>query len=191
MPSEVLDMTDKFMNDPIKVLVKKDELTLDGIRQFFVCVQREDWKLDTLCDLYETVSITQSIIYVNTRNKVDQLYAAMTERDFMVSSLHGEMTQKERDGVMREFRSGTTRVLITTDLLARGIDVQSLSVVINFDLPTNRENYIHRIGRGGRFGRKGVAINFVTTEELAGLKALEEYYETTIEEMPSNVAELI
>lgn len=147
-------MTDKFMNDPIKVLVKKDELTLDGIRQFFVCVQREDWKLDTLCDLYETVSITQSIIYVNTRNKVDQLYAAMTERDFMVSSLHGEMTQKERDGVMREFRSGTTRVLITTDLLARGIDVQSLSVVINFDLPTNRENYIHRIGRGGRFGRK-------------------------------------
>ncbi|KAJ8901389.1 hypothetical protein NDN08_007235 [Rhodosorus marinus] len=191
MPSEVLDMTDKFMNDPIKVLVKKDELTLDGIRQFFVCVQREDWKLDTLCDLYETVSITQSIIYVNTRNKVDQLYAAMTERDFMVSSLHGEMTQKERDGVMREFRSGTTRVLITTDLLARGIDVQSLSVVINFDLPTNRENYIHRIGRGGRFGRKGVAINFVTTEELAGLKALEEYYETTIEEMPANVAELI
>jgi len=191
MPSDVLDMTDKFMNKPVKVLVKKDELTLDGIRQFFICVQREEWKLDTLCDLYETVSITQSIIYVNTRSKVEQLHTAMTERDFMASAVHGEMTQKERDGVMKEFRSGTTRVLITTDLLARGIDVQALSVVINFDLPTSRENYIHRIGRGGRFGRKGIAINFVTSEELQTLKTLEEYYETSIEEMPANIAELM
>ncbi len=90
----------------------------------------------------------------------------MSERDFTVSSLHGDMEQKERDNIMREFRTGSSRVLITTDLLARGIDVQQVSLVINYDLPTNRENYIHRIGRGGRFGRKGVAINFVADQDV-------------------------
>ncbi|CAG0913034.1 unnamed protein product [Notodromas monacha] len=92
---------------------------------------------------------------------------------------------------MREFRSGSSRVLITTDLLARGIDVQQVSLVINYDLPTQRENYIHRIGRGGRFGRKGVAINFVVEEDQRTLKDLEQFYNTQIDEMPMNVADLI
>jgi len=105
--------------------------------------------------------------------------------------MHGDMDQKERDVIMREFRSGSSRVLITTDLLARGIDVQQVSLVINYDLPTNRENYIHRIGRGGRFGRKGVAINFVTSEDTRILQDIEEHYRTNIEEMPMNVADLI
>ena len=129
---------------------------MQGIRQFYIAVENDEWKLDTLCDLYETLTITQAIIYTNTRRKVEWLTEKMGERDFTVSSLHGDMEQKERDGIMREFRTGSSRVLITTDLLARGIDVQQVSLVINYDLPTNRENYIHRIGRGGRFGRKGV-----------------------------------
>ncbi|XP_057272226.1 eukaryotic initiation factor 4A-I-like [Pezoporus wallicus] len=104
---------------------------------------------------------------------------------------HGDMDQKERDVIMREFRSGSSRVLITTDLLARGIDVQQVSLVINYDLPTNRENYIHRIGRGGRFGRKGVAINLVTDEDRRALRDIEAFYNTAIEEMPLNVADLI
>ena len=103
---------------------------------------------------------------------MDWLTEKMHQRDFTVSAMHGDMDQKERDVIMREFRSGSSRVLITTDLLARGIDVQQVSLVINYDLPTNRENYIHRIGRGGRFGRKGVAINFVTDEDKRALQVM-------------------
>lgn len=144
MPAEVLDVTNRFMRNPVKILVKKEELTLEGIRQFYVQVGKEDWKLDTLCDLYETLTIAQAVIFCNTRRKVDWLTDNMSKRDFVVSSMHGDMEQKERDVIMREFRSGSSRILITTDLLARGIDVQQVSLVINYDLPSNRENYIHR-----------------------------------------------
>jgi len=191
MPAEVLEVTKKFMRDPVRILVKKEELTLEGIRQFYISVEREEWKLDTLCDLYETLTITQAVIFCNTRRKVDWLTEKMHQRDFTVSAMHGDMDQKERDVIMREFRSGSSRVLITTDLLARGIDVQQVSLVINYDLPTNRENYIHRIGRGGRFGRKGVAINFVTDEDKRALQDIEKFYNTQIDEMPMNVADLI
>ncbi|UJR23743.1 hypothetical protein I4U23_026720 [Adineta vaga] len=191
MPSDVLEVTTKFMNDPIKILVKKEELTLEGIRQFYVTVEREEWKLDTLCDLYETLTITQAVIFCNTRRKVDWLTEKMRGRDFTVSAMHGDMDQKERDVIMKEFRTGSSRVLITTDLLARGIDVQQVSLVINYDLPNNRENYIHRIGRGGRFGRKGVAINFVTDDDRRTLRDIEQFYNTQIQEMPMNVADLI
>jgi len=115
----------------------------------------------------------------------------MRSRDFTVSAMHGDMDQKERDVIMKEFRTGSSRVLITTDLLARGIDVQQVSLVINYDLPNNRENYIHRIGRGGRFGRKGVAINFVTDDDRRTLRDIEQFYNTQIQEMPMNVADLI
>jgi len=191
MPAEVLEVTTRFMREPVRILVKKEELTLEGIRQFYVSVEREEWKLDTLCDLYETLTITQAVIFCNTRRKVDWLTEKMHQRDFTVSAMHGDMDQKERDVIMREFRSGSSRVLITTDLLARGIDVQQVSLVINYDLPTNRENYIHRIGRGGRFGRKGVAINFVTDEDKRTLNDIEKFYNTRIDEMPMNVADLI
>jgi translation initiation factor 4A len=191
MPLDVLEVTQRFMRDPVRILVKKDELTLEGIKQFYIAVEREEWKLDTLCDLYETLTITQAIIYCNTRRKVDWLQEHMQQRDFTVSCMHGDMDQRERDIIMREFRSGSSRVLITTDLLARGIDVQQVSLVINFDLPTNRENYIHRIGRSGRFGRKGVAINFLTEGDVRYLRDIEQFYNTQIEEMPMNVADLI
>ncbi|XP_034020831.1 eukaryotic initiation factor 4A-I [Thalassophryne amazonica] len=191
MPTDVLEVTKKFMREPVRILVKKEELTLEGIRQFYINVEKEEWKLDTLCDLYETLTITQAVIFINTRRKVDWLTEKMHARDFTVSALHGDMDQKERDLIMREFRSGSSRVLITTDLLARGIDVQQVSLVINYDLPTNRENYIHRIGRGGRFGRKGVAINMVTEDDKRTLRDIETFYNTTVEEMPMNVADLI
>merc|ERR1712010_295167 len=144
MPDEVLEMTGKFMNDPKRILVKRDWLT-------------------------------------------EQLHS----RDFTVSALHGDMDQRERELIMKEFRSGSSRVLITTDLLARGIDVQQVSLVINYDLPKDRENYIHRIGRSGRFGRKGVAINFITGDDVRQMRDIEQFYNTQIEEMPMNVADLI
>merc|ERR1711920_930026 len=188
---KALDITRKFMNEPVHILVIKDELTLAGIKQFYVDVEKEEWKLQTLTDLYENLTITQSVIFANSRRKVDWLSEKMRSKDFTVSSTHGEMNQNTRDIIMREFRSGSSRVLITTDLLARGIDVQQVSLVINYDLPTNRENYIHRIGRGGRFGRKGVAINFVTDDDIVYLRDIEQFYNTPIGEMPMNVADLI
>ncbi|XP_011781888.1 PREDICTED: eukaryotic initiation factor 4A-II-like [Colobus angolensis palliatus] len=164
MPTDALEVTKKFMRDPIRILVKKEELTLEGIKQFYINVEREEWKLDTLCDLYETLTITQAVIFLNTRRKVDWLTEKMHARDFTVSALHGDMDQKERDVIMREFRSGSSRVLITTDLWARGIDVQQV---------------------------KGVAINFVTEEDKRILRDIETFYNTTVEEMPMNVADLI
>jgi len=191
LPNEVLEMTAKFMTDPMRVLVKRDELTLEGIRQFFVAVEREEWKFDTLCDLYDTLTITQAVIFCNTKRKVDWLTEKMRQNNFTVSSMHGDMPQKEREAIMVEFRSGSTRVLITTDVWARGLDVQQVSLVINYDLPNNRELYIHRIGRSGRYGRKGVAINFVKNDDIRILRDIEQYYSTQIDEMPMNVADLI
>merc|ERR1712141_328195 len=185
-------MGQAFMDNPAIILVKKEALTLEGIKQYYVNVDREEYKLECLFDLYETLSITQAVIFCNTRRKVDMLCDKMGAKNFTVSPLHGDMDQKEREVIMREFRSGSSRVLATTDLLARGIDVQQVSLVINFELPINRENYIHRIGRGGRFGRKGVAINLIAGDQDARmLDDIQKFYNTAVNEMPENVAELI
>merc|ERR1719159_1292270 len=191
MPPAILDLTDKFMRNPVRILVKKDQLTLEGIQQFYVAIDKEEWKLETLCDLFEVLTISQSIIYCNSRRKADDLEKQMTRRDFTVSVMHAELDQEERSLVMRQFQSGSSRVLISTDLLARGIDVQQVSLVINYDLPQNVENYLHRIGRSGRFGRKGVAINFVTNSDVRAMKDIERYYHTQIEEMPMDIADMI
>ena len=191
VPTDILEITEKFVENPTQILIKKEELTLAGIKQFYIAIEEEKWKLDTLCDLYETLTINQSIIYCNTKHKVDWLSNEMTKKDFTVAYIHGDMDQKERDHIMKEFRAGVNRVLITTDLLARGIDIQQISLVINFDIPTNRENYIHRIGRSGRFGRKGVAVNFVTKHDIGAMKEIETFYCTEINEMPMNIADMI
>lgn len=191
MPHDILEMTSKFMTDPVRILVKRDELTLEGIKQFFVAVEREEWKFETLCDLYDTLTITQSVIFCNTRRKAEWLAEKMRKNNFTVTVMHGDMVQREREEIMKNFRSSESRVLITTDLLARGIDVQEVSMVINYDLPNNRELYIHRIGRSGRFGRKGVAINFVKNEDIRILRDIEQYYSTQIDEMPMNVSDLV
>jgi len=183
LPPDVLELTTKFMTDPIRILVKRDELTLEGLKQYFIAVEKEEWKFDTLCDLYDTLTITQAVIFCNTKRKVDWLTEKMREANFTVSSMHGDMPQKERDAIMQDFRQGISRVLLTTDIWARGIDVQQVSLVINYDLPVNRENYIHRIGRSGRFGRKGVAINFVTSGDVQLLRDIEQYYSTQIDEV--------
>nr|GEZ90005.1 eukaryotic initiation factor 4A-3 [Tanacetum cinerariifolium] len=162
-----------------------------GIKQFFVAVERENWKFNTLCDLYDTLTITQAVIFCNTKRKVDWLTEKMLENNFIVSAMHGDMPQKERDAIIEEFKSGSTRILITTDVWARGLDVQQVSLVINYDLPNNRELYIHRIGRSGRFGRNGVAINFMKIDDIKILRDIEQYYGTQIDEMPMNVADLI
>lgn len=191
LPLDVMEVAQRFMRDPMQILLKQEELTLEGIKQFYIAVAEEKWKLEVLCDLYATLTIGQAIIYCNTCHKVDWLQDELQNLDFTVSCLHGDMDQRERNIVMREFRSGSSRVLIATDLLARGIDVQQVSLVINFDLPRNRENYIHRIGRSGRFGRKGVAINFVADSDVRYLRDIEQFYTTQIMEMPQNIVDLL
>jgi len=191
LPHDVLEMTSKFMTDPIRILVKRDELTLEEIKQFFVAVGKEKWKFETLCDLYESLTITQAVIFCNLKRKVDWLAAEMRKVHFTVVSMHGGMPQEERDEIMRQFRAGDARVLITTDIWSRGIDVSQVSLVINYDLPSNREAYIHRIGRSGRFGRKGVAINFVKNKDIRILRDIEQFYSTQIDEMPMNLSELV
>jgi translation initiation factor 4A len=187
MPDDVLELTKKFMRNPTRILVKRESLTLEGIKQFYVAVE-EDHKLETLMDLYESVSIAQSVIFANTRRKVDYIKDQLNKHNHTVSYMHAEMQRGEREKVMYAFRAGSSRVLVTTDLAVRGFDVLHVDMVINYDLPENKESYLHRIGRGGRYGRKGVAINFVSQRDVELLRELEKHYHTQIEELPMDFA---
>lgn len=191
MPTEVLEISEKFMRNPIQILITKENLTLEGIKQFFISIDKDEYKFETLKDLYKTLSITQCVIFVNSKKRVDILASQLNKDGFTVCSIHGDMEPDQRSQIMKEFRNGKSRILLSTDLLARGIDVHHVSLVINYDLPKLRENYIHRIGRSGRYGRKGVAINFVTNVDMKDMKDLEKFYNTTIEEMPQNIADLL
>lgn len=184
-------MESKDRLPPLEILVKSEELTLDGIAQFFVSVEKQSWKSGVIQDLYEMASIQQCIIYCNTKERTIALAKFLSDEGFTTAFIHGDMTQDERNSCMKDFRDGKCRVLISTDLLARGIDVQTVSIVINFDIPTDIASYIHRIGRSGRFGRKGVAINLVTPDDVVHLRAIEKYYDTIIKEMPANISDFI
>lgn len=190
MPIDILKLTKHFMREPAKILVKNEDLTLEGIKQYYIPIEKEEWKMDVLLDLYGNLDINQALIYCNTKKRVIELAEKMKEHDFGVSIMHGEMDQMTRDMIMKEFRTGSTRVLITTDLLARGIDVQQVGLVINYELPQKKENYIHRIGRAGRYGRKGTAINFVSPNDARFIKEIQEHFNTQIEEMPQDLNEL-
>jgi len=191
MPEEVLELTNDFMNSPFKLLVQKSEVSLDCIKQFYVAVHEEKWKFDTLCDIYDSVTVTQAVIFCNNKKKVDWLAQKMRQANFPIAAIHGDMPQKERDSIIEDFRVGRSRQLIATDLIGRGLDIQQVSLVVNYDVPSSREFYIHRIGRSGRFGRKGVAINFVKNDEAGLLREIERHYGTEIKEMPGNFADLI
>jgi ATP-dependent RNA helicase len=186
VPGEVLELTKQFMTDPIRILIPRDEIAADGIKQFFISVEKEEWKYDTLCDLYDTMMIAHAVIFCNTRKKVEWLASKLTAHNYSVSAMHGDMQQNERDEIMRHFRDGKSRILISTDLWSRGIDVQQVSLVLNFDVPTARENYIHRIGRCGRFGRAGVAVTFVKQNEMSMIRDIEQFYGLNISEMPQS-----
>lgn len=190
MPKEILEITKDFMRDPARILVKKENLTLEGIRQYYVAIPEEKHKFEVLSNIYKNLEIQQALIYCNSKRRVEMLTSDMRKNDFTVSAIHGEMKQDERSKIMKEFRTGSSRVLITTDLLARGIDVQQVSLVMNYELPKNKESYLHRIGRSGRFGRKGTAINFITPSDAAFLKELQDYYQTEISALPQDLSQI-
>ena len=190
MPNEVLEFAEKLLNNPIRILVPPEEVTLDGIKQYYIPLDREEWKYEVLCDLYQQLNINQAMIYCNKRQRAEWLAEKMGQQGFPLTYIHGEMDVEERRRRMKDFRTGSIRVLISTDLLARGIDVQQVSLVINYELPMQRENYVHRIGRSGRFGRKGVAINLLTKDETSLMKEIESHYATQCVPLPEDLAGL-
>jgi translation initiation factor 4A len=191
MPDEVREVAAKILQSPVKILLPPEKVTLEGIKQYYVELKEESWKFDCLCDLYTQLNINQALIYCNERKNVELLHKRLQENKYEVGFIHGEMDQKERKEMIRQFRAGEVRVLVSSDLLARGLDVQQVSLVIQYELPLVRENYIHRIGRSGRFGRKGVAINLVTPSERNELNEIEKHYATEIRVLPDNIGSLM
>ena len=191
MPDELSMLTSKFMRNPIKILEKRELLTLQGIAQFYIALENDEHKYSTLKDLFGTLTISQAIIYCNSIKRVNDLYDAMLHDKFPVARTHSGLDEGERKKVYEDFKSGTARVLLSTDLFSRGIDVQQVSIVINFDIPKNVATYLHRIGRSGRWGRKGAGINFVTRRDMSRIKEIERYYNTEIQELPENYTQII
>jgi translation initiation factor 4A len=189
LPRSIVELTDMFMKNPVSIRVKHEELTLEGIRQYYVDVVKEINKLDTFLELYQKISVGQSIVYVNTKRKADWLKDKLEENNFTISVIHSDLEAQERKDIMKQYRNGKTRILISTNLLSRGIDIQQVSVVINYDLPNDKESYLHRIGRSGRYGRKGTAINFTTDRDNWKIGELERFYETQIESLPQTIVD--
>ena len=191
MHDELDILTSKFMRNPIKILEKKELLTLQGIAQYYIALDNDEHKYITLKDLFSSLVISQAIIYCNSIKRVNDLAEAMKHDSFPVAKIHSGMEESERKKVFETFKQGANRVLIATDLFARGIDVQQVSIVINFDVPKNFHTYLHRIGRSGRWGRKGASINFITRRDVGKIKEIEQYYDTQISELPSNYIEIL
>jgi translation initiation factor 4A len=184
MPTELHGLTEKFMRDPIKILVKSEMLSLEGIAQYYVALEDDSNKYCTLKDLYGKISMSQCIIYCNSVKKVADLHEAMVADGYPACCIHSNMDKDERVESYNNFKTGKNRVLISSNVTARGIDIQQVSTVINFDIPRDVYTYLHRIGRSGRWGRKGVGINFVTKRDFRKIKEIESYYHTTIKELP-------
>jgi len=187
LPNNIFQITTKFMKNPVNISVKAENLTLEGINQYFIAINDDREKYITLKDLYQHISVSQCIIYCNSIKRVIDLYEAMKEDGFPVCCIHSNMDKVERDNSFKNFRVGESRVMISSNVTARGIDIQQVSIVINFDLPKCVHNYLHRIGRSGRWGRKGVGINFITRRDVQKIKEIETHYACEIKEMPSEI----
>ena len=191
MPEQVIEVANKILNDPVRILIPPDSVRLDGIQQFYINLDREDHKFECICDLYKNLNISQAVIFCNKRQKAEVLAEKMSAQGYPVTCLHGELEKPERTRRMKQFIAGQTRVMIATDIIARGIDVQQISLVINYELPTNRENYVHRIGRAGRYGRKGTTINLLLPEEEGMMTDICEHYSMKVANLPEDISKLL
>jgi superfamily II DNA/RNA helicase len=189
MPDELNSLTSKFMRNPVNILVNADKLSLEGIKQYYVGLESDHDKYETLKDIYSAISVNQCIIYCNNVKRVHHLYEAMNQDNFPVCQIHSAMDKLERIKNYNDFKTGKYRVLISSDVTSRGIDIQQVSTVINFDVPHNVHTYLHRIGRSGRWGRKGIAINFVTPRDMIDLKNIENHYKIKVDELIDNWTE--
>ncbi|KAI1007523.1 ATP-dependent RNA helicase [Podosphaera aphanis] len=184
-PITVKDFSDKNMNDPYEINLM-DELTLRGITQYYAFVEERE-KVHCLNTLFSKLQINQSIIFCNSTNRVELLAKKITELGYSCFYSHARMLQNNRNRVFHDFRNGVCRNLVCSDLLTRGIDIQAVNVVINFDFPKNAETYLHRIGRSGRFGHLGLAINLINWEDRFNLYNIERDLGTEIQPIPSSI----
>ena len=187
MPNEMFQVTEKFMRNPVTISVKAEQLTLEGIKQYYVALDNDHHKYDTLKDIFNRMTYSQCIIYCNSVLRVQDLYNGMLRDNFPVCCIHSNMDKHERNMALKEFRTGSSRVLISSNVTARGIDIQQVNLVINFDIPKNVHTYLHRIGRSGRWGRKGTGINFVTRRDMYQLRSIQDFYHCQIDEMTENI----
>ena len=183
MPKPILDITRKYQHDAVTIKVVKKELTVANIDQYYYDVKRRD-KVEVLCRLLDYHNPKLSLVFCNTKKMVDELAGELTGRGYSAEGLHGDMKQSQRDRVMQNFRKGKTDILIATDVAARGIDVDDVEAVFNYDLPQDDEYYVHRIGRTGRAGRTGKAFSFVKGKEVYKLKDIQRYCKTKILAQP-------
>ena len=190
MPDNVIEVANKILNNPVRILIPPTAVRLEGIQQFYINLDREDHKFECICDLYKHLNITQAVIFCNKRQKAEVLAEKMAAQGYPITCLHGELEKGERAKRMEQFIKGATRVMIATDIIARGIDVQQISLVINYELPTNTENYVHRIGRAGRYGRKGTTINLLLPEEEQAMKEISSLYGMTVTPFPEDTSKL-
>jgi len=191
LPKEILELTDRFMKSPKRITMEAEKLNLEGIQQFYIALLNDHDKYATIMDLFSKLTVNQTIIYANSVNRVIDLYDAMKKDGCAVCCIHSNMTTQERHASLQSFRTGEHRVLISSNVTARGIDVHQVSFVINFDIPRCVHNYLHRIGRSGRWGKKGMAINFITREDVSIMKNIEKHYKSTIHELPASFENII
>lgn len=182
-PHEVFELAEKVMRDPLYIMVGQSEYPLEGIKQSYKVVKTEDRKLDILCELDESSALAQGIVFCNTRKKLEWLEQELTGRGLDTAAMHGDMRADHRAAMMADFRSSGSRVLIATEMLARGLDPQRMAVVVNFELPTNPEKYVHRTGLGRHSDWKAPVINLITADEKPKLREIEQFYKTRIEKM--------
>ena len=179
MPASILELTDKYLKDPIHVRISPKEMTVSNIEQFYIEV-RESNKIEVLCRLIEANQIKLALIFCNMKRRVDEICEKLQTRGYAAEALHGDMKQMSRTRVMNKFKSGEIELLVATDVAARGIDVENIEYVINYDLPQDEEYYVHRIGRTGRAGRSGKAYTFVVGREIIDLKNIQRYAKSNI-----------
>jgi ATP-dependent RNA helicase DeaD len=179
MPPEIRGLADRHLYDPVTVKVKSATLTIDTVEQFFLETKPAD-KTDELARVLEAERPRQAIVFVRTKIRADQLYRKLQDRGMNVKALHGDLTQGQRDGVMLSFKGGRVPILVATDVAARGLDIVSVTHIVNYDVPTSPDVYVHRIGRTGRVGRSGRAITFVEPRQRRELEAIERHASTKI-----------
>ena len=182
MPPEVLDLTNKFMNDPLKLTMKAEQLSLDGIEQHFIATYSNEEKYQWLQNIFNKMALNSTIIFMNDIQSVINLYNDMKKDGFPVCHIHSNLTKDERSNTLNDFKINKYNILISSNLTARGIDIQQVNLVINFDIPRDVNTYLHRIGRSGRWGRKGLAINFVCEKDVRKMKHIETHYNINMTE---------
>ncbi len=190
MPRAIMDIANNYQNDPKIIKVNRKELTVPNIEQVYIEL-REKTKMEALCRIIDINAPELSIIFCNTKRKVDEVVEKLQSRGYFAEGLHGDLKQLQRDVVMKKFRNGTLEILVATDVAARGIDVENVDLVFNFDLPQDEEYYVHRIGRTGRAGKTGKSYTFVVGKEIYKLKEIMKYTKSKIvEEKPPTLNDI-